>query len=142
MVRGSSNRRLGALPRLGAALAVICCTSAADAAVKGKWVNPSKSVIIDIEPCGHVLCGTVVWASEKAKHDARKGTHHLVGSKLLTDMKHSSQHQWKGKIFVPDQNIHASAKIRPEGAAHLKVSGCVLMICKTQVWTKTHQAHA
>jgi len=131
-----------ALLRLALGLAAVSCCSAAGATVKGKWINPSKSVIIDIEPCGHHLCGTVVWASEKAKHDARKGTHHLVGSKLLTDMKHSSEHQWKGKIFVPDQNMHASAKISPEGATHLKVSGCVMMICKSQLWSKTHELHA
>lgn len=97
--------------------------------------------MIDIEACGDALCGTVVWASEKAKHDARKGTPHLVGTKLLTGMKHSSAHVWKGKIFVPDQNMHASAKLRPEGTMHLNVSGCVMMLCKSQVWTKTHQSH-
>ena len=121
--------------------AIIWCSTAAQAAVRGKWINPSKSVIIDIAPCGHVLCGTVVWASEKAKKDASKGTKHLVGTHLLTGMTHSSAHVWKGKIFVPDQNMHASAKLKPEGAAHLKVSGCVLMICKSQTWTKTHHAH-
>jgi uncharacterized protein (DUF2147 family) len=128
--------------RLVFGLAAILSCSPTGAAVRGKWVNPSKSVVIDIEPCGHVLCGTVVWASEKAKHDARKGTHHLVGTKLLTGMQHSGAHVWKGKIFVPDQNMHASAKLKPEGANHLKVSGCVMMICKSQTWTKTHQAHA
>ena len=128
--------------RLAIGIAVLWSCSTAQGAVRGKWVNPSKSVIIDIEPCGHLLCGTVVWASEKAKHDARKGTKHLVGTKLLTGMTHSSAHVWKGKIFVPDQNMHASAKLKPEGAIHLKVSGCVMMICKSQVWTKTHQSHA
>ena len=128
--------------RLAMGLTVLCSWAAAHAAVKGEWINPSKSVIIDIEPCGHALCGTVVWASEKAKHDARKGTKHLVGTKLLTGVTHSSSHVWKGKIFVPDQDMHASAKLKPEGANHLKVSGCVMMICKSQTWTKTHRSHA
>ena len=127
--------------RLAMGLAALCGSARAEAAVRGKWVNPSKSVIIEIAPCGQVLCGTVVWASEKAKKDARKGTQHLVGTKLLTGMKHSSAQIWKGKIFVPDQNIHASAKLKPVGATHLKVSGCMMMICKSQTWTKTHQTH-
>lgn len=122
-------------------IAIGCCSSG-NAAVRGKWINPSKSVIIEIAPCGHELCGTVVWASEKAKNDARKGTAHLVGTKLLTRMKPASGHVWKGKIFVPDQNINASAKLKPEGADHLKVSGCVMMICKSQTWTKTQRSHA
>ena len=137
----SSGRGLGLLRlAVGVAGAFACC-STAGAAVTGKWINPSKSVIIEIEPCGQVMCGTVVWASEKAKQDARKGTQQLVGTKLLTGMKHSSTGTWKGRIFVPDQNMHASAKLKPEGSAHLKVSGCVMMICKSQVWTKTHAEH-
>ena len=128
--------------RLIFALFGITSCSAAAAAIRGKWINPSHSVIIDIEPCGQVMCGTVVWASDKAKKDARKGTEHLVGTKLLTGMSHSSAHVWNGKIFVPDQNMHASAKLRPEGTSHLKVSGCVMMICKSQMWTKSHQSHA
>lgn len=127
--------------RLAMGLAALCGPAGAEAAVRGKWVNPSKSVIIEIAPCGQVLCGTVVWASEKAKKDARKGTQHLVGTKLLTGMKHSSAQVWKGKIFVPDQNFHASAKLKPVGATHLKVSGCMMMICKSQTWTKTEQTH-
>ena len=126
---------------LAMGLAALCGSAGTQAAVRGKWVNPSKSVIIEIAPCGAVLCGTVVWASEKAKRDARKGTQQLVGTKLLTGLKPSSTQVWKGKIFVPDHNIHASAKLRPEGATHLKVSGCKMMICKSQTWTKTHQNH-
>jgi uncharacterized protein (DUF2147 family) len=57
-------------------------------------------------------------------------------------VKPASGHVWKGKIFVPDQNINASAMLKPEGADHLKVSGCVMMICKSQTWTKTQRSHA
>jgi uncharacterized protein (DUF2147 family) len=137
MNRGA-NMDVRSLVRVAVGLAVLWSCAGAQAAVRGRWINPSKSVIIEITPCGEVLCGTVVWASEKAKRDARKGTHHLVGTRLLTGMKHSSAHVWKGRIFVPDHNMHASAKLRPEGGTHLKVSGCVMMICKSQTWTKTH----
>lgn len=130
------------LARLALFLAAISSASMLDAAVNGKWINPSRSVIIDIGPCGHLLCGTVVWASEKAKQDARKGTHQLVGTQLLTGLHHASTHLWKGKIFVPDQNMHASAKLKTQGGNELKVSGCVMMICKSQMWTRTHQSHA
>jgi uncharacterized protein (DUF2147 family) len=140
MVRGTFKRGRAPL-RLALLLIAISCASSLEAAVRGRWINPSRSVIIDIEPCGHVLCGTVIWASEKAKHDARKGTDQLVGTKLLTGVHHASAHLWKGKIFVPDQNMHASAKLKPEGASDLKVSGCVMMICKSQMWTRTHQSH-
>jgi uncharacterized protein (DUF2147 family) len=129
--------------RLGVILSTVLGGSAAQSAtIAGKWINPSKSVIIDIEPCGHLSCGTVVWASAKAKHDARKGTAHLIGTQLLTDMRQASAHEWKGQLFVPDENLRATAKLKPEGKTHLKVSGCKVMICKSQMWTKSHQTHA
>ncbi len=131
-----------AIVRLAAILSTMPIGSAAQSfTISGQWVNPSKSVIIDIEHCGHLSCGTVVWASAKAKHDARKGTTHLIGTRLLTDMRKASAHEWKGKLFVPDENLHATAKLRPEGRTHLKVSGCKVMICKSQMWTKSHPTH-
>jgi len=141
MNRFRSGSLLRFASRLLVSLVAIASCTAASAAVRGKWINPSKSVIIEIAPCGHDLCGKVIWASEKAKKDALKGTTHLIGTKLLTGMKPSG-HVWKGKIFVPDQNITASAKLKPEGANHLKVSGCVMVICKSQTWTKTQRSHA
>lgn len=107
--------------------------------VHGLWKNPSGSVIIDIEQCGHTLCGKVKWASEKAKRDARKGAPQLVGTPLLTGLKSTGHHNWSGKIFVPDINIHASAKVHMVNSGHLKVSGCKMMICKSQTWTRTQQ---
>jgi uncharacterized protein (DUF2147 family) len=111
--------------------------SPAEAAIKGSWANPSKSVVIMIAPCGETLCGTVSWASEKAKKDSEKGTKHLVGSHLLTHLK-KSHDAWHGKLFVPDQNMRVSAKLRLVNNNELKVSGCALMICKSQLWTRTH----
>src|SRR5262249_35658159 len=107
--------------------------------VVGTWENPSKSVVMKIASCHGHLCGTVVWASEKAKRDASKGTEHLVGSHLLTHVQQTSENHWKGKIFVPDQNMTVTAKLAMENHNAMKVSGCALMICKSQVWHRTHQ---
>jgi uncharacterized protein (DUF2147 family) len=110
--------------------------------VVGSWENPSKSVVMKVADCHGHLCGTVVWASEKAKRDASKGTKHLVGSHLLTKVKQTDHNHWKGKIFVPDQNMTVSAKLAMVTHNQMKVSGCALMICKSQVWHRTHKAHA
>ena len=118
---------------------IASAAQASDPGVHGLWKNPSGSVVIAIEPCGHALCGKVAWASEKAKRDARKGAPHLVGTPLLTALKSTSHHNWSGKIFVPDMNVHARAKVHMVNANHLKVSGCKLMICKSQTWTRTHR---
>ena len=109
--------------------------AATPAAVEGRWINPSKSVVIDIAPCAEALCGTVVWATAQAQQDAKKGTPNLIGTQLLTGLQPKGE-LWQGKLFVPDQRLHASAKIAPAGAGQLKVSGCEIGICKSQVWSR------
>ncbi len=106
--------------------------------IDGRWVNPGGSVIIDIAPCGEARCGTVIWASDQAKADARKGTDQLVGSDLLTGLTERKPGQWRGKLFIPDQNMRATANIQLLGERQLKVSGCALkVLCRSQYWNRS-----
>ncbi len=103
--------------------------------IEGRWINPDRSVIVDVAPCETALCGTVQWATEQAQQDARKGTPTLIGTQILTGLQQEGA-VWKGKLFVPDQNLRAEAKIESDGQ-QLKVSGCVLGICKSQLWVRS-----
>ena len=121
-----------------AGIALAAAPAAAQAAFEGRWANPKKSVIIEVAPCGNAHCGTVVWASPKAKANARKGgTEDLVGTRLITGIRAAGNGIYKGRGFVPKQNIHAPATIRQSGPKTMIVKGCVLgLICKEQRWTK------
>lgn len=112
--------------------------AAAPQPIEGLWKNPSGSVIMSIEPCGTLLCGTVKWASAQAKADAAKGTNQLVGANLLTNLKPKGA-AWAGRLFVPDEKIRASAKIQLVDPQQLKVSGCAMLgaVCRSQVWIRT-----
>src|SRR4051794_3264855 len=83
--------------------------------IQGRWRSPGGNSIIAIAPCGESLCGTVAWASAKAKKDASKGTDQLIGAQLLTSLKQDAKGAWRGKLFVPDKNIRASAKLQLVG---------------------------
>jgi uncharacterized protein (DUF2147 family) len=109
--------------------------------IDGQWRSPGGNSIIAIAPCGSSLCGTIVWASDKAKQDARKGTDQLIGTQLLTNLQQRSEGRWQGKLFVPDQNIRATAKLQLIGAQQLKVSGCALgkTLCRSELWTRTDE---
>ena len=102
--------------------------------IEGIWRSPGGNSIMKIAACGHGPCGTIAWASDKAKHDSRKTTHHLVGTHLLTHLSQQKDGSWHGKLFIPDMNMHASAKISRLAHHELKVSGCKV-ICKSAVWT-------
>lgn len=125
------------------AIALLLAAQAAPAthalSIDGRWINPDKSVIIQIAPCGDKRCGTVEWASAQAQADAHKNAPKLIGASLLTDLEPRSANQWRGRLFVPDRNIHAAAKITVLGPDQIRVAGCALggILCDSQLWTKT-----
>jgi len=105
--------------------------------VEGYWKNPIGSAIIQIAPCGETLCGKVVWASARGQREVAKNTSNVVGTTVLTNLKYARGH-WAGSLYVPDDNIHASAKLQLIGDGRMKLTGCGLMglICRTQIWTR------
>lgn len=124
----------------GIAIVFTAASPASASSVEGLWKNPSGSVIINIGPCGTLLCGTVKWASAKAKTDAAKGMDKpLIGSELLSKMKPTDANRWAGKLFVPDQKLRVNAKLELLGYDQLRVTGCALgkSLCKSQLWTRT-----
>jgi uncharacterized protein (DUF2147 family) len=104
----------------------------------GTWENAKHTVRVRIERCGGLACGRVVWASAKAKADARKGgTDNLVGVQLFRDLAPGDDGVWSGKIFVPDLNGTFDGTVRADGPAGLTAQGCVAkLVCKSQAWTR------
>lgn len=124
--------------RVPAAIALSLLSAPAAAAdIEGRWRSPGGNSIVDIAPCGSSWCGTVAWASERAKKDAAKATDQLVGTQLLTGLEERKPSQWQGKLFIPDRNMRVTAKLQPVGDNQLKVSGCTAkVLCRTQVWNR------
>lgn len=103
------------------------------------WRNPSNSVHIRAERCGDRMCGVVVWASEKAKADARKGSQKpLVGSPLFRDFVEERPGVWRGQVFVPDIGRTFTGTIRVVDANRLEAKGCLLgnLGCRSQQWVR------
>ena len=123
----------------GIAIVFIAASPASASSLEGLWKNPSGTVIIGIRPCGTLLCGTVRWASAKAKADAAKGTDQLVGAELLSKVKPTDANRWAGKLFVPDQKMRVNAKLEMLSYDLLRVTGCAIgkSLCKSQLWTRT-----
>lgn len=118
--------------------------SAADTArTYGVWRNPKDSVHLEIKDCGETACGVVIWASDRAKADARKGgSPNLVGLRLLRDFAPDKNGAWRGKVFVPDLNMTFSGAAEVLDTNTLRAKGCVLggIICKSQIWTRVDAA--
>jgi uncharacterized protein (DUF2147 family) len=119
------------------ALIAALAAQATAPSIDGIWRSPGGNTIIKIAPCGTSPCGTVAWASDRAKKDSAKTTSQLVGTPLLTNLEQRDDGSWLGKLFIPDKNMRVTAKIQRIDAGQLKVSGCAAgkALCKAAVWT-------
>jgi uncharacterized protein (DUF2147 family) len=106
-----------------------------DAAI-GTWRNLRDTMHIEIRPCGESVCGKVVWASDQAIADARRGgTRDLIGTQVFRDFRQDSAGNWRGKVFVPDLNRTLSGTIVVVDHNTLKGAGCLVgrILCKSKV---------
>jgi uncharacterized protein (DUF2147 family) len=124
-------------------LALAAAQPAPHASIEGLWKNPIGSAIIAVAPCGSALCGKVVWASARGQSEVAKNAPRVVGITVLTDVR-SKGRGWTGKLYVPDDNIHVSAKLQLLNDSQLKLTGCGLagLICRSQVWTRVQELPA
>jgi uncharacterized protein (DUF2147 family) len=90
-----------------------------------------------VAPCGNGPCGTVVWATDKAKKDSGKSVDQLVGTQLLTGLQQRKDGSWIGSLFIPDKKMRVTAKIERIAPDRLKVSGCAAgkALCRSSIWT-------
>ncbi len=126
---------------LAAAMLLLASPALAASPLEGHWTNPHENVVVHIAPCGPgagTLCGWAISGSPRAKAKAIKsGAGNLIGASLMKDLVPSGAGRWKGKMFVPDRNLHAPGKVQMIDANRIKVSGCVLgFLCKSQVWKR------
>ncbi len=126
---------------LCAALAAVSTSAAAAPAPgwAGTWRNEANSVRIRAARCGAGMCGTVVWASDKARADAaRGGTDKLVGTQIFRDFRPGEDGKWQGKVFVPDINASLSGTLSLSDRDTLVGEGCLFhrVGCRTQTWKR------
>jgi len=114
----------------------------AQATTLGTWRNPQDSVHVRAETCEGRICGVVVWASEKAKADARKGgTNSLVGAQLFRDFIQQSDREWRGKVYIPDLRQTFTGTVTIVDQDTIKAQGCLFgrIGCKSQLWKRVSE---
>ena len=113
--------------------------ASAQAGLDGLWTNPKRTVIVNLQPCGPAWCGKVVAASDKAQIDARKGgTTQLIGTEILSGLRPAGSGRYKGRVFMPKRNMHATATVRTLNSDTLVVTGCLIagLLCDEQRWSR------
>lgn len=89
---------------------------------------------VTIAPCADKICGTINRAFD-ANREAVANYEH-AGKPIIWDMSSDGTGSWSGgKIWAPDRDKTYNSKMELSGNI-LKVSGCVLVICRSQSWQK------
>ena len=135
---------LGGLLWLAAA-----ATAEAQDGVLGRWATPGVAAIVELAPCpgAATLCGTIRWlwdaVDERGRPrldaqnaDASLRARPLIGLSVLSGLAPAAGGGWTGRIYNPEDGQTYNATVRRTGPDSLLVEGCVLIICRKQVWRK------
>jgi len=104
----------------------------------GTWRNPKNTVHVRTEPCGNLVCGVVVWASDAARADAKRGgTGDLIGTTVFRNFKQEKPNVWRGKVYAPDVRMTFSGTLTVDNN-ELRGKGCLIggIGCKTRTWER------
>jgi len=106
--------------------------------VSGIWQTEAAEsggfLHVSIAPCGDKVCGTINRAFDKDLQVVDGYEH--AGKQMIWDMTPDGTGKWsKGKIWDPSADKTYKSKMELAGDT-LNVSGCVLVICRSQSWRK------
>ncbi len=89
---------------------------------------------VAIAPCGDKVCGSINRAFDAELQVVESYEH--AGKPIIWDMVGEGAGKWSdGKIWAPDRDKTYNSKMELNGNL-LTVSGCVMVICRSQTWQK------
>lgn len=115
--------------------------------VAGLWKTPTKNGVVEITHCGGSICGRLVTSDgirtnpglkDEKNKDSNLRNRPLKGLMMLSGFKGGPRDWTGGKIYNPDDGGTYTSNVSLSGPDELKVQGCILVLCKTQVWVRTH----
>ena len=142
-LNGESDVRRALLTLLFA-LAPLPATAAAPS-VAGLWRTEDGSAVVEIAACGQRMCGRIVRVlttgpdvprNDVNNPDAARRSRALVGLPILWGFEAGSKAWEGGTAYDPKsgKSYDASLRLNPDGS--LRVTGCVLIVCRSVRWTR------
>ncbi|WP_127104723.1 DUF2147 domain-containing protein [Pararhodobacter zhoushanensis] len=120
-----------------AAALTFCASAALADPAEGRWATQpddnGNSGIITMSMCGDRLCGTLT-ESRNASGETFASAN--AGRQIVWDMEPRGNGEYRdGQIYAPDRDQTYRARMDLAGS-QLTVAGCVLFICRDQIWTR------
>jgi uncharacterized protein (DUF2147 family) len=143
-------RAMPALMLLAALAAAHPAAAGPDPAV-GEWLTEDGMARVAIAPCAGdpaKACGAITWLKDPVGHPSRDVKNPdrslrgrpLVGVLVIRDMKPEGPGRWSGgKVYDPETGRGGNGRLKALSRNRLEVSGCMLMICDSETWTRVDQ---
>ena len=122
-------------------------SASAQASPMGDWFTAGASAVVKVSPCASgegTLCGRVVWlwdpstATDTRNPDPALRARPLVGLDMLSGFRPGAPGEWTGgRIYNPEDGNTYSATLKLRDATTMEVRGCVLFVCRSQLWRRT-----
>ena len=88
---------------------------------------------VELYQCGSEICGVIRAAFNGSGQEIESQN---IGKRMIWGMAAEGNGAYSGgKIWAPDRDKTYNSKMELSGR-NLEVSGCVLVICRAQSWTK------
>ena len=123
---------------LAAALIMLAGTASADPVLGTYKTQPDDNGNfghVELYQCDASICGVIRKAFNGAGQEIPSDN---IGKRMIWDMAADGGGNYSGgKIWAPDREKVYNSKMELSGNA-LSVSGCVLVVCRSQAWTKVN----
>jgi uncharacterized protein (DUF2147 family) len=117
-------------------LATASASAQPGGALIGDWWTPGFGARVRIEPCGDAVCGRIVWAWDETPSDIADKSP-LVGRRVIDGMRADGSGRWHGgRMYNPEDGRDYKGHLHLQSPTRLSVEGCVLFICKQQIWRR------
>jgi uncharacterized protein (DUF2147 family) len=111
----------------------------------GSWLTDDRAAIIRVEKCGQQLCGVIEKVldprapdNDVNNPDPRQRSNPLVGTRILRSFVGSGAVWVDGLAYDPKAGESYRSKLRLLSNGALKVTGCVLFICRSRYWSRAN----
>jgi uncharacterized protein (DUF2147 family) len=96
----------------------------------GRWLTAKDdnghSGMVEVAPCGNKLCGKLIKSYDETGKEMQSDN---IGRNIISETVPVGGGQYEGKVYSPDRDKTYKSKLELQGD-RLKVSGCVLFICR------------
>jgi uncharacterized protein (DUF2147 family) len=131
------------------ALALVVAPAAAAGAapaVEGDWLTDDGKGVVRIAACGRQMCGRIVRVLDRNpatpttdvhNPDSSRRNQSILGLQVLWGFEPRTRAWEGGRAYDPKSGKSYRSSLRLNADGTLRVTGCVLFVCRSKRWTRS-----